>query len=674
MDTDGNGLVDFALGGKRTAIQTSGEWVTTGPYVDANPWNGCPVDETTGVVTNENNWQTLEYWKANKPGVIVYVALEYGGPTNHANAVLYVDKITIHNSVYDLEETPAVNTITITFPEDTVVPDGELADATIQASPGWIRGQWDNATTTGVTFEGDKDELTVTATFSASDEIGEGATVRIEVPSITNPDDAGDYTLEVETSAEDDLVESETYTIEVPEIEGLPGVVSVYNPSGILMVSYTGEDAVKDAIAKADAEDWVIKLGPGTYGANDTFAADVEGVTFEAVGDVTWEGIASIEAADIVIEGITFDGEGESVAVSVSSLGTGVSFEDCAFEDADTLLQINADDIAIEDCTFTVEDGIGIDVLNYGATDDTTPPAITDCTFTVEEDGTGVGIEINADIEVTGCTFTVEEDGEGVGIEVNGGESAIEDSTFDGLETAFAIEDGEVVDISGNTIQDCQDIAIDVDGADKVLIHNNTITGNDEAVILDVATTADAGVVFMLFNDITDNAGDEDLLVNNDDDDVNLYVINNWWGDAEGPSQGDDAFSDDVVYEPFLAGPVADSVIDAGTADFDAEDECGVTVTSEDDLGAAVNMDIVGASKYAENPGAAIDDAIGFWDVCMIDAITDDVDSVTIRFYTDVTDDTEVYVWGAARGEWLQCDPDIAVPNLFSGFIAVTVG
>ena len=172
----------------------------------------------------------------------------------------------------------------------------------------------------------------------------------------------------------------------------------------------------------------------------------------------------------------------------------------------------------------------------------------------------------------------------------------------------------------------------------------------------------------MIFNTITDNDGDSDLLVNNAVAGTDLIVVNNWWGDAAGPAQGDDAFSDDVVAEPYLAGPVSttagiDSAVAIGiTADF--EDAVGVTVVA-----AGAVMDVVAASEYLVNPVGAIDNAVGFWDVYVSGAAA--LTDIEIRFFTTVTADTEVWVWGESRGEWLECSA--YTPNLFSGFILVEV-
>jgi len=488
--------------------------------------------------------------------------------------------------------------------------------------------------------------------------ISENSTVRVEFNDetiIENPDDAGDYTLEVRTSVEDDWVESEVYEIVVPEVDVLPGVVELYNPSGILMDSDTGNVAIQNMLNDAD-DGWTIKIGEGLYVTDPNTVTD--GVTIEGSGDVEdiiVEGTWTIGHAEITLDNLTLDGDEGAVALLLDVNAIDFTIEDCIIQYAGTRL-IDDDGSAadnpttIDDCILNIDDEIGIDVGTAGV-------VITDCTFNLDDNGAGVCVEINADAEVSDCTFN---GGSGVGVQVIAGESEISDSTFDGLETAFDINGG-TADINGNTIQDCEGVAIEVAACTLVTIHNNTFTGNDDAVIVEV--TADAEDVFMMFNTITGNAGDDDLLIDNNDAGVELIAINNWWGDAEGP--GDDAFSDDIEPEPFLPGPITSSAIETAlafgeTADF--EDACNVQVDNDD---AADALEVVGAAQYTTNPVGDIDDAVAFWDICIID--DGDVDQITLRLYTDVTEDTELWVWGEARGEWLEAEA--AVPNLFGGFM-----
>ncbi len=578
----------------------------------------------------------------------------------------YIDDVTIDGTTYDVEPDAA---ITIELPEGTVFADTwGNDDVTVQSGEGLWGGDANPETSVGdnvFTTEDPDDVWTVTIDLAQlAKPIAEGATVRVTfLNTVTNPDTAGDYTLWVNTSAEEDPVESETYTIEVPDVDVLPGVVEVYNPSDVLMSSYTGGTAIASAIAAAD-EGWTIKIGEGLYD-EDPDTADTD-VTFEGSGDVediVIEGTWTINVAEITIDGLTLDGGGANNVLVVTA--NDFILQNSVLEDADVALidddGSTADDpTIIDNCIFNIEDEIGVDVGTAGV-------EITDSTFNVEVDGTGVGIEINADAEVSDSTFN---GGSGVGVQVEAGVSEISGSSFDGLEIAFDINGG-TVDINTNTIQNCEGIAIDVAAATLVTIHNNTITGNDDDDILQV--TANADLVFLMFNTITDNAGDGDLLIDNNDGGTDLFVVNNWWDSADGPTQGEDAFSDDVEFEPYLPGPISNSAIEAlvdygVVADF--EDATGVTVESTAGGVTGDFMDIVGAAQYTANPVDAIDDAVGYWDVSVTGSNAD-ITEITVRLYTDVTDDTEVWVWGEARGEWLEASN--YTPNLFAGFVGITV-
>jgi len=552
----------------------------------------------------------------------------------------------------------AGDTITITFPDDTVIDVMANIIATIEASPGWIEGLgWNDAILTTPAFTSSPDDRTITCTLDdVNDAIGESASIRIEITDgITNPTTPDDYILTVETSQED-AVDSEVYTIDPPDIAVPAGVVRVFNPSGIEFQPQTGNTAISDAVGIA-GEDWLIMVGEGRYigaiadtgaikgltikaatGADVVIANDMvmngieqtlEGVTFE-------DGSLNITAADIVVDGCTFTGDASFIDVDAAC-----EITDCTLEVAETFTGVLFDTAAadVTGCNFTIEDdSTAINATAAGGT-------VVDCTFT---GGSGDGIILTGDTDVTGCTF-------------------------DGLDWALQITGGTQV-ISGNTIQACDEIAIDINAATDVAITGNILTGNDEAVLIEVALNGDAEDVQIMFNDIVSNAGDDDgLLISNLDVGVDLNCVNNWWGDPDGP--GDDAFSADVLSAPFLTASVGDTgVLGTNVAVntmWDERDTVGVTIESTD----AGDMEIVGAAQYAANPGAAIADgtALIFWDVCVIDTTAPaDVTEVSLRLYfPGVTADTEARVWAAARGEWLECSD--YTPNLFGGFVGITI-
>ncbi len=557
--------------------------------------------------------------------------------------------------------------IVVTFPDDTVIA---APTATITASPGWIGGSWEPAVTATVTWVFDADDRTITAELGLGDEIGEGASVRIAVTvGITNPTTPDDYTLTVETVAEDTgvdttieaAVESEVYTINPPTIDVPAGVVKVFNPAGIEFQPQTGDGAINDAIGIA-GDDWLIVAGAGTYTTAIGTTGAFDGLTIQGA-----EG-ADVIIAAITVDGINFTLDNVTIDGDITVAVDDFILENSVVDNGGTLLiNTGATDAIVRDTIFNVEDDIGIAV-------DEDDLVVTGVTFNIEELGVGIsalagGIDTNVD----DSTFS---GSSGVGINVTNALSVldVEGSTFDGLDTAVDIDAG-TVGITGNTIQASAAIAIDIDGAADVVITGNTFTGNNDDVLIDVAANDD--LVQMMFNDILDNAGDDDgLLINNAAAVVDLNCANNWWGDPDGP--GADAFSDDVLSAPFLTASVGDTgVLDTNVlvnVMFDERTTAGVTIESTD----VGTMEIVGAAQYATNPGAAIDGALVFWDICVIDTtVPADVTEVTIRLYLPgITADTEVWVWAAARGEWLQAvdgDGDPFTPNLFGGFVGITV-
>jgi hypothetical protein len=577
----------------------------------------------------------------------------------------YAIFFTIHEEL-GYTDADTFDKIVITFPDDTTVA---APTATIAASPGWIGGSWSNATTTSVNWDFNATNRTISAELGAGDEIGEGASVRIEITAgITNPSSPGTaYTLTVGTVAEDATVDttieaavaSNTYTINPPAIISPAGVVRIFNPGGIEFQPQTGDDAINLAVNNAGAG-WTIVIGEGRYpnAVTDTGAFDGLIIQGTAGADVVIANTVAMDGPNQTLEGVTIEG--------VVTLGAGAddaTVNDCTFSGGGAVVVADdCTDAAITDCTFDVANAaIGIDCQGNGADE---VANITGCDFTLV--GTGIGINTAATSDggtVTGCTFT---GGSGEGA-VLAGDTNVTDCTFDGVDTALEIDGGTMV-ISGNTIQACEALALDVDGAADVQITANTITGNNEAVLINVA--ADAEFVQMMFNDILDNAGDANgLLIDNDDTGVNFNCTNNWWGDKAGP--GAASFSADVLSTPFLTGSVGDTgvlgtAVAAGTL-WDERDTVGVTLQ-----GTGGAMEIVGAARYSDNPGTAAPDGevAGYWDVCVIDT-DDDVTAVSIRLYLPaISADMVVQVWAEARGEWLDC---VATPNLFGGFIGIDV-
>jgi len=565
----------------------------------------------------------------------------------------------------------AKDDIIIEFPEGTDLTnvDGVPANVTIAATSGIGSTAFSgvNPTTAVVT-----DDLTLTietpagAVMNATNTIGVGAIVQIKIGAVINPDDIGTFSLLVSTEVEDTEVESEDYDIEAPTVLTPAGVVQLWNPSDILIDNYTGDSAIDDAYADA-GDDYVIKVGAGRYVSDIDVDTDVADVTIESshgADDTVIVGDIYIDDDGVTLDGFTIHGT-SSYGVEINS--NEVTVQNCVFleegEDqaADHIGIWGTDDV-VQDCSFTVEDGwYGIDAYAV---------EITDCDFTVEDGAIGIYFDDDG-VEVTDCTFT---GSSGLGIYAYY-DGTIEGCTFDGLEDAIEVDDpGTAVTIEGNTFKNGADgAAILVTDAEEVIITNNTFTANAD-YILEVVEPAE--VVYMNFNIIlADNEGDDDgyVLFNADTEIANCQA--NWWGDAAGPDE--DIFNDvDLfAYTPVLLGiPAGDALSAANlavSATFDAEDECGVTITLSDTTAAGDDLlDVVGACSYATNPVGALGDAVGFWDAFAIDD-DDDATKITVKIYTPVTEDTEAYVWADAKAEWIECSA--ATPNLFGGWMTIVI-
>lgn len=117
---------------------------------------------------------------------------------------------------------------------------------------------------------------------------------------------------------EDEVVveKEETVVVEeqgVPEsscaLPGAVGIVGGFNPNGILMVSFTGADAIGDAIVSPHLQ--IVRIGPGLY--TEDIRTTSDGLTFEAVEgqrDATrLAGDWTVIHNDITFKDITFTGK-----------------------------------------------------------------------------------------------------------------------------------------------------------------------------------------------------------------------------------------------------------------------------------------------------------------------------------------------------------------------------
>ena len=508
--------------------------------------------------------------------------------------------------------------------------------------------------------------------------IGAGALVQLIIFDVTNPDAPGDYTLDVSTTSETTPVTSVTYTIGVPTISPLPGIVSVYNAAGILMDMVTGYEAITIAIAAA-GEDYTIAIGPGTYSEDtiplyEDFYTSADGVTFESTGataETILIGSWDIYNADITIDGLTIQGEMYIYSGGDDVLLTNNAFEKASSTTDEQLVGFSSGSSGeVVDNSFDTTGGATVWPADVAIANDSDGLVVTGNEFTVDDEDVAVGT--SADAEITDNTFT---GSSGVGVGVGGDDSdgvTISGNTFDGLENAILINDysnDPNVIIDGNTIRNSTGDAIVIDDVYQwVIITNNSITGTDEDSFA-LAVSNDGHEVWMLYNNITGNAGN----VYNDSGD-DLDATHNWWGDAAGPASGSiEEDSGDILTWGWLGGPV-----ELGTAvvavdwpspyGVDARTETGVTVSADDEA------EVFGAAVYDGNPFTATPyPALG--DIVDV-YVSEDNDisgseEVTIKLYADVNDRTEVMAWSDIAGAWIA--PDNQGVSVFGGYVWMIV-
>ena len=620
----------------------------------------------------------------------------------------------------DVELVTAGDVIIITFPDGYEIAQGDLtASVGVTATTGWIGGVPEQASDfTLTTWAGDEDDLTITGTLGAADQVGEGADIRVAISAgITNPSTPGTYTLTVETTEEDDAVTSGSFAITVPDVAVLPGVVEVYNPDGHLMASDTGPDCIGDMIAVA-GEDFLIEVGPGRYSEADlTIAAGKDGLTIVATSP-GWAtvvtspgGFLNILSEDVTIDGLML----EAVTILVSA--DDATIENCIFGWSwmpwapSIAIVIDAADVTVTGNTFLILEepydaasdmtiGVHVGASGLGAwwwgTDASVDGAlISGNSFEVDEDRfcIVVGASVAADDEITieDNTFS---GNSGTGIVIAAGLVDISgDNTWSGLAIGLLIAGGTVA-VTDATISQCGTAAEDtpLDPADGtpaiaiadgiVSITNSDITNSpDYAIVVEAA----ADSVDIMFNTISGNL-------------LNIYsgmvgtvnATHNWWGVATGPADDTIVGLNDTTLvdtDDFL-GDIAAGTFDMTPegGDLDAEAEAGVTV--ETTLWTDFNDDAVfqaplgiGVANYAENPQAATPEPAlegGFYDVFVF--APREAAEIVIRFYNpNITENTVIYVWGTLAGGWVPCapeetdDPSNQGVNMSDGFAYVRV-
>lgn len=603
----------------------------------------------------------------------------------------YIDDVVIAGNTYGFDD----NTITLTFPDDTAVPTtAELAltPGTIQASPGWIDGVWDESNTANVTWVSNPTLRTITAILGGDDQIGEGATVRIEVPGITNPSAVGAYNLTVSTSAET-AVTSAAYSVGAPTVLPLAGIIEAYNSAGVMMASATGNTAISDMMSEAGVG-WTIKIGPGTY--NEMLATSAKSQKIMAIGG---------SAETILAGGLTVDDDAVSVTGLTIKSPVAVNesdavFTNCVFTKTGTSTTTSGQTLAtynnintlldptptgtFTNCTFDTTLGavqdIGINVIASAGS-----LTLSGCTFLV--DATALGAQDTAiltasgaaasPVTVSNCTIT---GSSGIGISVTGGNTNITGTTLGTLITALNITGG-TVSVTDSTISGSGAAisatlttglpAINVTGTDGLNISNSTITGSPDNIM---EVGANANLINLMFNDLSGNT----LGIANGDASAYVQAPVNWWGSAAGPAA---LFNSGSVNASAPAGATATGAMVTGltATKLLASATQGVDVQPQIATGAAYTPDataVIAVGRYSANPGEATPQpalAGGFYDVYFSQPTTGvAATQVLIKFYNPaITEDTVIIVWSDLAGTWANCSEQGV--NAFGGFAWVMV-
>jgi hypothetical protein len=577
-------------------------------------------------------------------------------------------------------------TITIGFPSDTIVA---APTATIVASPGWTTNssggiEWLSAVVASTNWTYSALLRTVSYTLKTNDRIGESAEVRINITAgITNPTVAGSYTVTVGTSKTggtvpiEAAVTSAAYTIIVPTPPSLGGLVTVYNPAGVLMTQYLGSGGIVSGLGAVTGTGWTVKVGPGTY--TDAPTISVASTTLVATGTaaetIISGAVTMSNVATVTVKNLTLTG-GVTASNSTSGTITGCVLKPPVVAGPAVMLTI-ADIGALTPFTVTSTSIAATGTTaTTGIASTNATVTVSSCTLTVDLGGTAVVVNSGTvtlkDSTVTGSS--------GTGVTVAGGTATISGSTFDTLDTALNISGSSTaVTLLTSTIKNSASNAIYVNAAvaGGVVIKGNTISGTKASLVppgyyaLSVGTGAATANVSMLFNNITGNA-------------ANVYAAtavvdasHNWWGAATGPALG--TVSATVVTLPYLGGAVTTAAdIAVGKASLIAKTTASVDVSIVTaTTGVPSAAGIIAVGNYAANPVTvaplytALDK--GYYDV-YVGSPANTTDIVTIMFYNaKVTKDSVVYMWSALKGVWVKIDPTLQGVNTVSGYVFATI-
>lgn len=581
--------------------------------------------------------------------------------------------------------------IVVSFPAGTNLSNLAVAnDVQIEALVGIGGGPITLTNATSYTVTGTYPAAqTLTLVVPAGD-IGAGSIVQLTIGTtnkVVNPSTAGDYTLTVKTQTSTGVVieaavTSASYSITAPV---LGGTVSVYNPSHVLMATYSGEDALDAAMTAGEfaKANYTIEVGPGTYTLDaEAYPINIagEGLTLKSTDGAaatiidaslsTSAGIWIHGTDDVTVEGFTVDGgsgcgigidDAANKATVQNNIITGITYgaivlgNGYGYPQLGRVSEATISGNVIEDC------GAGIQLL-YGAKDNT----ISDNTITGSTwdfDG-AISIEGNNDGNTISGNVIEANDGSGIMFWGQIGAASGDDK----------IDDNNLIEgntISGNAVNG---ILVTVDTGDaptNLVITGNDITDNDGVGILVESWTAASDAI--KFNNITGNDTTSGYgLQNAFTQDVD--ATHNWWGTAVSADIADmiyDSSSGDTDYEPFLSDTVDDvfsaTAVDTVAASLDAKDEVGVKVST---TGFTLNY-VTSAAKYIDNPGAPLDNALAFYDVYVTGTDIGGTDTATLKFYAGDAN-ALLYAWSSITDTWVAVSP-AAVFSGFGGYLYVTL-
>ncbi len=531
--------------------------------------------------------------------------------------------------------------------------------------------------------------------------IGAGSLVGLTLGTtngIINPSTAGSFTLTVATTTSvpvtiEAATTSAAYTIINPVLVTPPGVVKVYNASGILLSQAIGNNTIEAAVLAVTAASYTIELGPGVYVEDDiTLPAAAVGLIIKASGakaDTIVPARWIVNVADVTFKGLTLKSDAASgVAITVGALGNNVTIDGCDFVKFGDATTVTAQKFivygnttalgkgTITNCTLDATLGAAAETVidvSTGAIGLT----ISKNTFKLDLETTyyssDYGISTAATVTITENTFTGYANF-GKAIRVTDGTATITKNIFTGVKqalqtttgTAIAKFTGNTVDASGYysaTTATLNDYVFLVTNTGGLTVAQNKIT-NSKYYVAYVA--AGDTLVNINFNEFSGNA----YGVNNAAAAVNLNATHNWWGAATGPVAGHNTLMVDA--SGYLGAVPSNGAVALACANLTANTTAGVVVDTTL-AGVASNVTMIGVASYATNPGAVAPASTltvkKYFDVFVTGAATPD--TVSIKFYGTITANSQVWFYSPLAGTWAKCS--IQSPNTTSGFVVVTI-